>query len=175
MSHSPPAPSSEPPNWTSDYFREPQSAGASPLGRGLVGHVPLVAIGLIVQGVLELGFGLMMVFSGLLFLLASDPELAKLRPMSGLIFGIAAPALICSGLRIAAGVYNLWYRGRRLGVAALSVGLLTMVTFYCAPTSIALAVYGLIVYLNESVIAAFAMRADGKSAADIQAAFPPGR
>jgi len=174
MNQTPP-PNPSGPSWTSDYFREPVATGVSPLGRGLVGHVPLIAIGLIVQGVLELGFALCMILAGLVFALTPDPEMAKMRPMSGIIFGLAVPALICGVLRIAAGAYNLWYRGRILGMAALGVGLLTMVTCYCAPTSIGLAVYGLIVYLNDSVIAAFAMGDSGKSGAEIQAAFPPGK
>jgi hypothetical protein len=175
MNQATPPDPSQPPSWTSDYFREPVAAGTSPLGRGLVGHVPIIAIGLIVQGALELGFALLLLFVGLMFALATDPELAKMRPMSGIMFGLAAPALACSVLRIVAGLYNWRYRGRILGMAALGVGLLTMVTCYCAPTSIGLAVYGLIVYLNDSVIAAFALGDAGKSAVDIQTAFPPGK
>jgi hypothetical protein len=48
-----------------------------------------------------------------------------------------------------------------------------MMTAYCAPTAIALAIYGLIVYVNEPVIAAFQMGSRGKTPAEINAAFPP--
>jgi hypothetical protein len=163
----------ETPNWSSDYFREPVGTGVNPLGRGMVGHVPLVAIGLIVQGCLEFLFGLLMVLSGLLFAFVPDPQLAAMRGMSGIMFGLAVPAILCGTLRFIAGVFNLRYRRRILGMTALGLGLLTMITAYCAPTSIGLAVYGLIVYLNDSVIAAFALGDAGKGKADINAAFPP--
>ncbi len=166
---------SEPPTWSSDYFREPVASGVSPLGRGLVGHVPLVAIGLIVQGALELLLGVFLLLLGLTFMVAKDKELEGMAPIGGLMLGFAIPSLGCGFVRVIAGYYNLRYRRRGLGMAALGLGLLTMITFYCAPTSIGLAVYGLIVYLNESVAAAFAMAESGKSTIDIQAAFPPPR
>lgn len=176
MSQSP-NPFAEPgaPNWSSDYFREPVPAGVSPLGRGLVGHVPLVAICLIVQGVLEILFGLFLIACGLFFMLSGDPELAGMQPLAMMFIGVSLPALLCGLLRLVAGIFNLRYRSRILGMAALCVGLLTMITGYCAISSMALAVYGLIVYLNDSVVAAFAMGDSGKSGTDIQAAFPAGR
>jgi len=92
-----------------------------------------------------------------------------------MFIGVSVPALLCGVLRLVAGIFNLRYRSRILGMAALGVGLLTMITGYCAISSMALAVYGLIVYLNDSVVAAFAMGDSGKSGTDIQAAFPAGR
>lgn len=170
-----PDPSSSP-NWTSDYFREPVAAGVSPLGRGMVGHVPLVAIGLIVQGALEILFGLMMLFAVLVFKLVPEADLQGLPPMlNALLIGLAVPPLLCGVFRIVVGIFNLRYRRRILGMTALGLGLLTMMTFYCAPTSIALAVYGLVVYLNDSVIAAFALGDAGKKPAEINQVFPPDR
>jgi hypothetical protein len=87
--------------------------------------------------------------------------------------GLSVPAVIASVLRIVAGVYNLRYRRRGLGLAALGIGLLTLVTGYCAPTAIALAIYGLIVYVNEPVVLAFRMGASGRTPAEIRAAFLP--
>jgi len=165
----------QPPTWSSDYFREPVQSGVSPLGRGLVGHVPLVAIGLLVQGALELLLGLLFFLLGLIFLLVKDKELEGMAPLGGLMVAFAFLGLGCGFVRLIAGCYNLRYKRRALGMAALGLGLLTMITGYCAPTSIGLAVYGLIAYLNESVIAAFAMAEAGKSAAEIQSTFPPGR
>jgi hypothetical protein len=168
-----PSPSPTEPSWTSDYFREPAAAGVSPLGRGLVGHVGIVAVCLIVQGVLEVLFGGFMVLFGCLFL--NNPQLQGMQTFAWFMIVIALPGFACGGLRIAAGVFNLRFRRRVLGMTALGAGLLTMITGYCAPTSIALAIYGLIVYLNDSTIAAFAMGDGGKEPADIQAAFPPTR
>src|SRR5215208_6038944 len=165
----------EPPNWSSDYFREVVPAGVSPLGRGLVGHVPLVAICLIVQGVLEIVMALFFVLFGILFLISPDPNLASYRALGLIMVIFALPGFVCGPLRIFAGIANLRHRRRLLGMTALGLGLLTMMTGYCAPTSIGLAVYGLIVYLNDSVIEAFAMGDAGKSNADIQAVFPANR
>src|SRR5262245_742239 len=171
MKNQPTTPNPLEPSWSSDYFREPVAAGVSPLGRGLVGHVPLVAIGLIVQGALEILVGAMLLLVGLFFFL--EPQLAGMKALAGLMLVMASPACICGVVRVVAGVCNLRYRRRVLGMTALGLGLLTMVTGYCAPTSIGLAVYGLIVYLNESVAAAFQMGESGKTAADIHSAFPP--
>jgi hypothetical protein len=164
-----------PPQWTSDYFREAAPAGVSPLGRGLVGHVPIVALLLIVQGILELAFGAVCLLFSVAVLLIPDRELANMRGL-GIIMAIPAiAALVCGILRIVAGLYNRRFRRRILGMTALGVGLLSLLTGYCALTAIGLAVYGLIVYLNESVIAAFDMGDRGRPRSDIYAAFPPPR
>ena len=59
-------------------------------------------------------------------------------------------------LHLVAGIRNLRYKGRTLGIVALGFGLAATMTCYCAPTSIALTVYGLIVYLNPAVAQVFA-------------------
>jgi hypothetical protein len=163
------------PRWTSDYFRE--AAGeSSRMGRGLVGHVPIVAGLMILQGLLELVFGVFCaLFIGLSFVLPTE-ALGGMEPgvMAVLMGIIAAPGIICGGLHVAAGALNWSYRRRTLGMAALGVGLAAIFTGYCAPTAIALAIYGLIVYVNESVVAAFQLGDQGRTKAEIQAAFPPG-
>ena len=168
-----PTPNPSEPSWTSDYFREPAAAGVSPLGRGLVGHVPIVAICLIVQGALEVLFGIFMVLFSGLFL--SLPQFQGMQPLAWFLITVSVPGFACGVLRIVAGIFNLRFRRRVLGMTALGVGLLTMMTGYCALSSIGLAVYGLIVYLNDSAIEAFAMGDGGRSATEIQAAFPPTR
>ena len=134
-------------------------------------HVPIVAVLLIIQGVLEIGFGL---FGGgflALVLLAPQDELAGMRGLGIFLMILAVPAALCGAVRIVAGIYNLRFRRRGLGLVALGLGLLTLATGYCAPSAIALAVYGLIVYVNEPVIAAFAMASSGRTPAEIRAAF----
>src|SRR5205823_5880308 len=85
------------------------------------------------------------------------PARDRKRAVSGL-----RPAANRGLLRIVAGLFNIRYRRRGLGIAALAVGLVTMMTAYCAPTAIGLAVYGLIVYLNEPVVLAFQMGDSGR-------------
>jgi hypothetical protein len=127
---------------------------------------------LIVQGALEIVFSLL----GFMFIamvqFIPNRDLTAMRPLGIMMAFLSVPAAICGVLRIIAGWSNLHFRRRVLGMTALGVGLLTMITAYCAPTSIALAVYGLIVYLNEPVIAAFALGDRGHTVSEIKNAFP---
>ena len=157
----------QPPQWSSGIFSE----AAGGIGdRGLIGHVRIVAILLIVQGILELlfctlGFGFLVLVQ-----VMPKKEAEALRGVGMLLAAISVPALIVAVLRITAGIFNFRYRRRGLGMIALLVGLLMMITGYCAPTAIALAVYGLIVYVNEPVVMAFAMGDSGRPVAEIQSA-----
>jgi len=159
------------PDWSSDYFRD---ADRRPGGRpepGLVRHVPIVAILLIVQGALEICFGLFGgAFMALVYLVPHE-DLTNMRGLGVILLILAIPVALCGGVRITAGIYNLRFRRRGLGLIALGLGLLTLATGYCAPSAIALAVYGLIVYVNEPVIAAFQMAESGRTPAEIRAAF----
>jgi hypothetical protein len=143
----------QPPQWSSDYFRDEVAATQS--GRGMVGHVRVVAVLLIVQGVFEILFAFFFLAFLAATMLIPDPDLASLRPVSVLMAVVSVPALACGVLRMVAGYFNFRFRRRGLGLVGLGAGLVTVMTFYCAATSIALAVYGLIVYLNEAVVAAF--------------------
>jgi hypothetical protein len=159
--------------WNTDYFRD---AAGDPArhSRGLVGHVPIVAMLLLVQGGLELAFGLFcLAFSALTFVLPAEAMGGIDATVMAIMMGVlGVTGVACGGLRIAAGLANWSYRRRMLGITALGIGLISMFTGYCAPTAIALAIYGLIVYVNESVVAAFELGSQGRSKAEIQAAFP---
>ena len=70
---------------------------------------------------------------------------------------VLGPALLAAGiLTIAAGIRNLKHRGRTLGLIAVASAGVALPTCYCAPTALGLLVYGLVVYLNGEVRAAFA-------------------
>jgi hypothetical protein len=163
----------QPPDWSSDYFRD---AHARPGGRreaGLVGHVPIVAVLLMVQGALEICFGLFGgAFLALVYLVPHE-DFTSMRGLGIFLTILAMPAALCGVVRIVAGIFNLRFRRRGLGLVALGLGLFSLATGYCAPTAIALAVYGLIVYVNEPVIAAFEMADSGRTPAEIRAAFEP--
>ncbi|MBS0210842.1 MAG: hypothetical protein JSS27_18015 [Planctomycetes bacterium] len=70
--------------------------------------------------------------------------------------GVSALAALVAGVNALAGWQNYHYRGRAFGLIALFSNLVTIFTCYCAPTSIALMVYGLVVYLSEDSERAFA-------------------
>lgn len=162
------------PQWHTDYFRDAPARGHAKLGRGLIGHVPVVAWLMIVQGIMELLLGLFALSVAILILFVPDEAFsAGDRRMITIIYAIiAVPSLAIAALHIVAGIYSLFYRRRRLGITALAIGLASVLTGLCAPTGIALAIYGLIVFINDSVVAAFQMGDQGRSRAEINAAFP---
>jgi hypothetical protein len=86
--------------------------------------------------------------------------------------GLGVLTLIAAALHIIAGIRNYSFRNRVLGLVALGGGMVTMFTCYCAPTAVALGVYGLVTYLNPEVARAFAMAESGSSRDEILSAFP---
>jgi hypothetical protein len=169
----PPVP---PPHFSSGYFSDAKAdQHRRPIGRGMVGHVPIVAGLMVGLGVLEIAVALFFALLGLVSLaLPPQAGLPNQELLAAFYGALAMFVGACGILRVAAGLYNFRFRRRKLGIVALGLGLAAAFTGFCAPTAIGLAVYGLIVFVNESVVAAFEMGASGKSPSEIQAAFPPG-
>ena len=71
------------------------------------------------------------------------------------ICGLALLVFAGGCLRIVAARKNRKFRGRPLGIASLCMGMSSIVTVICAPTALALLIWGLIIYVNPSVKAAF--------------------
>ena len=135
----------------------PPSGTSSTLAEsGFVKHVRIVAILLMVQGGLECLMAPLFLIGGLAasadFHKANDPP-----PEAAVAVGILLAIVIFgTGLvKLIAGIKNYKWRGRTLGIVAFGTGLLSLCTVYCAPTAIALGVYGLIVYLDKDVVAKF--------------------
>jgi hypothetical protein len=161
-----------------------QAGYGLPSGRGMVGHVMVVSILMIVQGALEALVGGGLVVLGAVFPTMMQAEMRRgggppggpsPEAMSWIMLavygGLGLLVLLGAVLHIWAGISNLKFRRRTLGIVALGVGLVSTFTCYCAPTSIALAVYGLVVYLSPQVAQAFTMGQAGKTRAEIDAAF----
>src|SRR5438876_2613315 len=133
----------------------------------MISQVTAVAILMIVQGSLEIIMGLLLVFVAAVapafFAEANRQQLAQGGPnmfdmlpggeqfATRLYGGMAALALIPGVLRLIAGIRNLRFHGRTMGIVSHLVGLLSIGTCYCSITSIGLAIYGLIVYFNSDV------------------------
>lgn len=150
-------------------FRDLGPAAAS--GPGLINQLGVLGVLLIVQAVLELLLGLMLVGTGAMFYFVAD-----VKKMLGPGFGAAVAAggafiVVIACLRLAAGVATLSGQGRMFAIVVLLFGLATVPTTYCAPTSIALAIYGLWVLVNEAVIEAYGMAQRGKSWAEVRRHF----
>jgi len=93
--------------------------------------------------------------------------------LSLVYLGIGLPVLTSGILRIIAGWQNYRFKGRMIGMVSIIVGLGTMFSCYCAPTAVGLLVYGLIIFVNPAVKAAFEMARQGRSPEQILAAFNP--
>ena len=159
-----------PPAWGTDYFRDASPGGQAGPGRGMIGHVPIIAWLNIVQGLFELLLGLVCIGIGAIIFLVPEEAFSNNLVIAGFYAVIGLPAILCATLRFVAGYYNLRFRRRRLGIAALAIGLFSVTTGFCALTAIALAIYGLVVYVNESVIVAFRLGDQGRTRAEINAA-----
>ena len=150
--------------------------GTPVVNRGMVGHVPVIAILMMVQGGLELAAGLLFVAMGFIIPNAMKGEMHGPGAPPEWFFlalygGMGLGGLFGGFLHIMAGIRNFKYRGRTLGLVALIGGMLSCSTCYCAPTTIALGVYGLVAYLNPPVVHAFTMGDAGESKPGILAAF----
>jgi hypothetical protein len=64
--------------------------------------------------------------------------------------------LVLAILKIVAGARNYRRHNRGLGILALAVGPLSVLTFFCLPSALAIMVYGLVVYCHHDVKRAFA-------------------
>jgi hypothetical protein len=178
---------STPPPSGPNYFGDhPYQAGAAipPYipRRGMVNQVRVVAVLNGVQGVLELLLAMLTLFLAAFFYALreqlmndafrheADPESA-VNFMTGLFLVIGIITLITGSLRMIACIRNFFFRSRTLGLVSLFLGLVTAFAGYCAPTSIAIAIYGLIVMFNSEATEAFEMGNQGRSADDILRAF----
>jgi hypothetical protein len=149
--------------------------------RGMVGHVRVLGILMIVQGVLDLLMGLMLVAMGigLPFLIAMDQNAANPPPpnmplfMGALYGGMGLFGLIPGVLNVWAGLRVFRFQQRTFGIVSISAGALSMVTCYCGFTAIGLLVYGLIVLLDASVKQAFELAQQGYTPDQIDATFNP--
>lgn len=159
-----------------DFSHTPVHLPSATGNSSTIVKVKVLAILMIVQGALEALLGLMLAGVGVFFYFAGQQMFAAQQragggpPPPAWIFLIYLPVglvlLAVAGIRIYAGIRNLSFKGRTLGIIAISCGLATSLTMYCAPTSIGLMIYGLIVYLDGNVAQAFK---------DVEAGLPPPR
>jgi len=66
---------------------------------------------------------------------------------------------------------NFDLRGRLLGIVTMALGLTMLFSCWCAPTSIGLAIYGLIIYFQPAVVHAFHLRQSGMTKQQVLATF----
>lgn len=145
-----------------------------------VRQIMVICILLFVQAGLELLMGVLLLLGGSMMgsIFNSIPQQPnRPGPPAGLVSAVTTGYIIAglilaaiAILRIMAGILNLKYRSRGLGIVAMSVGLLPVLTIYCAPTAIGLMVYGLIIYLNPDSKQAFDLGNRGHTRDQVHAA-----
>ena len=153
---------------------------ANPAYSPFVWQVQIAGIVMVIQGVLELLFGMYLMF--LFFVLpgfmgapsgTSNP--AQQQQMIDIItyyMGIGGPVLMLLGIaRIAAGILGIQYRARVFGIVINCIGLLSIISFYCLPTALVVCIYTCIIYFNRATVQAFAMKANGSKIGQIHAHF----
>ncbi len=149
----------------------PYAHGAYPPHDSFPQQVPVIGILMIVQGCLELLMGLFLLGMAVFFPVMLAMEQGVDGPgdppmwLFLAIYGVMGLAVAIPGvLRIFAGFSAYRFRRRMLAIVTNCVGFMTVFTCYCAPTAIALGVYSLIVFLQPSVVHAFAQNAASSGA-----------
>lgn len=126
-------------------------------------RISWVANGLTVQGGLELVLG----FALLLGAMDSDTRPPNTR--YDVLLARFGPAFLLAGgaLKAFAAAQNRRFRRRGLGMAALWSAVPTALVWTCAPTGLALLVFGIIVYGNQASRDAFALGDKGLSRQEV--------
>jgi hypothetical protein len=175
-------PSFDPKQFQDQVYAAPPPGHVGAGGYGWVSQVRVVSVLNCVQGGLEICVGLFFVGIGFAapFILELDaannpgakPMPAEARWIMPLVYGgLGSPVLLAGLLRIYAGIQNYRFRGRILGITSYILGMASIFVCYCAPTGIAVLIYGLIVQLNPAVVAAFEMGKQGMTGDAILASF----
>lgn len=126
-------------------------------------RIPWVANGLTVQGGLEL----ILACALLLGAMDSDTQLPT-APYDVLLARFGPPCLLlCGGLKALAAAQNRRFRNRGVGLAALWSAVPTALVWMCAPTGLALLVFGMIVYHDQASRDAFALGDKGMSPEEV--------
>ena len=154
-------------------------------GRGFVQQIPVISALMIVQGVLYLLLAMLM-FGYAFFFSQMDKfmpagEQAEFREQfqqsEGIVVSIVSGSLCLVAFTLAtmhfiSAYFGFTYRYRVFGIITMILGLGSVMTCYCAPTAIGLAVYGLIIYFNPAVAKAFTMAKSGMNKSEILDQFP---
>src|SRR5262249_42454511 len=121
----------------------------------MVGQVKVVGILMIVHGVTVIIMGGLLTFAGA-WILGVGPGRGGGGGPDPMIFSViyivwGSLVLACGALGAFAGIRLIMYRNRVLGLVALFTNVFVLLTCYCAPTAIAMMVYGLIVLFHYDV------------------------
>jgi hypothetical protein len=144
-------------------------------------QIRVVAILLIVHGALLLIMGGFLIAISIVMpsMIAAQQQKMQQAPngpspaqLQNILFatymGMGSAGIVPGIIQIIAGIRNFRLHGRIFGIVALVAGVLSIGTCYCAPTSVALMVYGLIIYLNNTSTQVFSLAQQGLKWSDIE-------
>ncbi len=137
-----------------------------------------------VQGGLEVLMSLLFLFYAVFFpLMMNNPEFNRGggdEPPKEFFWGMSVYFGVTGGLtliaavsRIISGVMNWQFRSRSLTLFSLFICIASIFSCYCAPTSIAMLIYGLILMFSTPVKQAFALAQAGMAPDKILFEFSP--
>ena len=146
-------------------------------GLHIVNQIQVIAILMLVQGALLLVMSMVMFFYafGFVAIIRSAPADQGGPPFpEEALFWIQVVGVLGGGfflllalMHFLSGYWGLNLKGRMFGITTMILGLASSLTFYCAPTAIGLAVYGLIIYFHQASRQAFEMSNQGKTRNEI--------
>jgi hypothetical protein len=130
----------------------------------MVGQVKVVGILMIVHGVIVALVGVLYAVASSMFMFITPPAGGGGPPPElflAIYIALGTVIFSCGVLNAVAGYRVMTLRNRVLGLIALFTNVVPLITCYCAPTSIAMMVYGLIVLFQPDVGRAFELVAAG--------------
>lgn len=143
---------------------------------GIVRQVPTLGVLMAVQGGLVCAVGLLLVGVGFMFpfLLEMQAQQPGAVPPPGgveilmlaVYAGMGMLLLVVGGLTIYSGIRVYRFQSRVMAMVMLGAGFLTIMSCYCLPTAIALAIFGFIVLTKTPVIHAFRIAEGSRMTAD---------
>lgn len=145
----------------------------------MVGQVKVVSILMMVQGGLAILMGLLQVVGSAANLAGVGSRPPGNETLFNILFGLqlllGLAVLVVGPLTIFAGIKASKFQSRKLALVALFANILPIFTCYCAPTSLAVMIYGLIVMFNAQVAEAFQLGEQGTPPEQIIARYSPPR
>ncbi len=138
----------------------PRTMVGAPPG-GMVRSIRVIGTCMIVQGLLEVAYGALLVA----YVVWRSTQ--AIESLEGSTSWLVAPLVVATlsiavgFFRLAAGRSNRQFTGRGIGIAAMVAGVLTAPGLLCLPTALVLCAAGLVVYLSDEGVMAFAWGESG--------------
>ncbi len=169
--------SGDPNPYKSPDFKDlPVQSGGSTLSSSIIVQQRVVSCLMIVHGLLCCIVGGFLIVAAVVFPSMVAAQMQRqggaqppnMEMLLQVLYGtMGAAALIPGILQVIAGIQNFRLKNRVFGLVALGLGAFSVLTFYCAPTSIALLIYGLVIGLHDTTKRAYELAEEGKSYYDI--------